>query len=137
MSIAPAELIHPATLPRPDQVDSSWLNTLLAGDPAVGEVSAVTVTPVGAGQIGETARFTLSYAPGATGPATLIGKFASLDSASRDVARGWSLYERELRFYHELASRAGIATPRYHGARMGEDGSFVLLLEDLAPAFCS
>lgn len=134
MSIAPADLIRPDPLPRPEQVDAEWLNVLLADDPAVGQVTAVTVTPVGAGQIGETARFGLTYATGATGPATLIGKFASLDPASRDVARGWSLYERELRFYHELAPRAGIATPRYHGARMDGEGSFILLLEDLTPA---
>lgn len=134
MSIVPAELVHSAPLPRPEQVDVDWLNRLLADDPGVGAVAAVTVMPVGAGQIGETARFTLTYPPGATGPASLIGKFASLDPASRDVARGWSLYERELRFYHELAPRAGIATPRYYGARMDGDGGFILLLEDLAPA---
>jgi hypothetical protein len=134
MSIVPADLIHPEILPRPDQVDCGWLNAMLADDPAVGALVSVAVAPVGAGQIGETARFTLGYAPGATGPVSLIGKFASLDPASRDVARGWSLYERELRFYHELAPRAGIATPHYHGARMDAEGSFILLLEDLAPA---
>jgi aminoglycoside phosphotransferase (APT) family kinase protein len=39
-----------------------------------------------------------------------------------------------VRFYDELASRAAIRTPEYFGARMDEEGSFVLLLEDLAPA---
>lgn len=134
MSIAPADLIRPDPLPRPEQVDADWLNALLVDNVAVGKVAAVTATPVGAGQIGEAARFTLTYMPGATGPTTLIGKFASLDPASREVARGWSLYERELRFYHELAPRAGIATPLCHGARMDAQGGFILLLEDLAPA---
>ena len=133
-SIAPADLICPGPLPRPEQIDSAWLNEVLADDPAVGEIAAVEVMPVGTGQIGETARFSLHYAAGASGPATLIGKFASTDPASRDVAHGWSLYEREVRFYHEIAARARIATPRYHAARMDDEGSFALLMEDLAPA---
>jgi hypothetical protein len=137
MSIAPADLIRPGPLPRPEQVDAAWLNEVLGEN--VGTIASLDVTPVGAGQIGETARFTLHYADGhyatgQSGPATIIGKFASLDPASREVARGWSLYEREVRFYDELATRARIATPAYHGAQMDESGSFVLLLEDLAPA---
>lgn len=132
MSIAPVDLIRPEPLPRPEQVDPAWLNEIL-GDKA-GNIAALDVTPVGAGQIGETARFAIRYAEGQSGPASLIGKFASLDPASRDVARGWSLYEREVRFYDELAHRARIATPLYYGARLDPDGGFVLLLEDLAPA---
>ncbi|MGE4304839.1 MAG: phosphotransferase [Novosphingobium sp.] len=130
MSIAPAALIGSRAMPRPQDMDAHWLNDVLGTD----AVASVRADPVGAGQIGDTVRLTLHYRPGAEGPATLIGKFASLDPASRDVARSWSLYEREVRFYHELAPRARIRTPRYHGARMDGDGAFVLLLEDLAPA---
>lgn len=130
--IAPAELIRPAPLPRPDAVDRDWLAEVMGL--GSGAIAALSVAPVGTGQIGETARFTLQAAPGADLPASVIGKFASLDPASRAVALGWSLYAREVRFYHELAPRARIATPRFFGARMDDEGSFVLLLEDLAPA---
>ncbi|MFM6829997.1 MAG: phosphotransferase family protein [Novosphingobium sp.] len=132
MSIAPAHLMDPDPMPRPDGIDIGWLNAVL-GEHGIGEVTGLTVAPVGAGQIGETARLTLHYAPGASGPDTLIGKFASADPTSRAVARNWSLYEREVRFYDELAARAGLRTPGFFGARMDAEGSFVLLLEDLAP----
>lgn len=132
MSIAPASLVGRVAVPRPAELDCDWLNAVL-GERGIGEVASLDVSPVGAGQLGETARLALRYAPGASGPATVIAKFASADAASRDVARNWSLYEREVRFYDELASRAGLRTAGYYGARMDADGGFVLLLEDLAP----
>ena len=132
MSIAPANLIGRNAVPRPNQMDCQWLNAVL-GERGIGEVAGLAVSPVGAGQLGETARLALRYAPGAAGPATLIAKFASADAASLEVAQAWSLYDREVRFYDELAHRAGLRTAGYFGARMDEAGGFVLLLEDLAP----
>lgn len=132
MSIAPASLVGRVAVPRPDQIDCPWLNAVL-GARGIGEIAEVDVSPVGAGQLGETARLALRYAPGASGPATLIAKFASSDASSLEVARSWSLYDREVRFYDELAARAGLRTAGYFGARMDEAGGFVLLLEDLAP----
>lgn len=132
MSIAPVRLMGRNAVPRPEQIDSVWLNGVLC-ERDIGELAGLTVSPVGAGQLGETARLALRYAPGASGPATLIAKFASADPSSLEVARNWSLYDREVRFYDELASRAGLRTAAYYGARMDEAGGFVLLLEDLAP----
>ena len=44
-------------------------------------------------------------------------------------------YEREVRFYKEIAPTVGIRTPRcYHADWDRDSGLFVLLLEDLAPA---
>ncbi len=39
-------------------------------------------------------------------PASLVCKIASADDASRQIANSWSLYEREVRFYRELAPSA-------------------------------
>lgn len=97
-------------------------------------VASVRAEPVGSGQIGETVRFHVGYAGASDAPPTLIGKFASTDATSLTVARNWSLYEREVRFYRELAPSARIALPRFYGARIDAAGAFALLLEDLAPA---
>ncbi|MEH3038403.1 MAG: phosphotransferase [Sphingomonas adhaesiva] len=122
-----------AALPRPDTVTPEWLAARLG--PGV-TITALAMQPVGTGQLGDTARFTPTYAPGsAPAPATIIGKFAAADPDSRAVAAAWRLYEREVGFYRHLAADAAIATPRCYGAAFdaGTD-AFVLLLEDCAPA---
>ncbi len=44
------------------------------------------------------------------------------------------LFEREIRFYQDIAPGLDVRTPRcYYGATSTEDGRHVLLLEDLAP----
>ncbi|MEH3046276.1 phosphotransferase [Sphingomonas adhaesiva] len=120
-------------LPRPDTVTPEWLAARLGPGVAI---EALSMQPVGTGQLGDTARFTPTYAAGSTpGPATIIGKFAAADPDSRAVAAAWRLYEREVGFYRHLAADAGVTTPRCHGAEFDADSNeFVLLLEDCAPA---
>ncbi|MBL8649519.1 MAG: phosphotransferase [Sphingopyxis sp.] len=135
IALAPAELVAPHAIPRPEQVDAAWIEGLLAAAGYRVAVASLDVARIGTGQLGDTARFRLSYAPGSDpAPATLIGKFSSTDPTSREVAAAWSLYTREVRFYHELAADARIAVPACYGAQMDADGGFALLLEDLAPA---
>lgn len=134
-TIAPAGALRPDPVPRPELASREWLEAMLAEAGLDLRIAEFDVATIGAGQIGETARFTLRYAPGSEqGPATLIGKFASTDATSLSVARAWSLYEREVRFYRELAASARIAVPACYGAQMDAQGGFALLLEDLAPA---
>lgn len=133
-AIAPMELA-PGVTPRPEEIDAHWLEAMLASAGFAVKIAEVRAEGIGTGQIGETCRFHLHYADNNAGaPDTLIGKFSSTDPTSLEVARAWSLYAREVRFYHELAPRSRIALPRYYGARMDGAGGFALLLEDLAPA---
>jgi aminoglycoside phosphotransferase (APT) family kinase protein len=135
MAIAPAELVAARPVPRPEQADAAWVEALLADAGYRVAIASLSVERIGTGQLGDTARFRLTYAPGSDpAPATLIGKFSSTDPTSREVAAAWSLYAREVRFYHELAARARIAVPACYGAQMDTAGGFALLLEDLAPA---
>lgn len=132
---APAGLVADRSVPRPENVDAVWIETMLAGAGYSVAVAALSVERIGTGQLGDTARFRLTYAPGSdAAPATLIGKFSSTDPTSLDVAAAWSLYTREVRFYRELAAKARIAVPLCYGAQMDAAGGFALLLEDLAPA---
>ncbi|MFJ2667535.1 phosphotransferase [Nocardia fluminea] len=100
-----------------------------------GSVAAVEAVPFGTGQAADSARLLLTYA-GDRGdaPATLVGKFASHDQGSRDVAAAAGLYARELGFYRELASSVAIRTPALVHAEVADNGRFALLLEDAGPA---
>ncbi len=99
-------------------------------------VGAVAGRKIGTGQVGESVRFTLGYdsAP-ADAPATVVGKFPSPDPDSRAVGVNLGNYNREVRFYLDLAGGAGVTTPKCLFADVVVASSdFVLLMEDLAPA---
>ena len=123
---------------RPEAVDADWLTTALRQAGVLGEarVSAVKSREVGAGMIGDSYRFELTYdgpAPGA--PASVVGKFPAIDPVSKQTGVGMGLYAREVAFYREMAASVAIITPRAFVAEYdAETGDFVLLMEDLAPA---
>ena len=131
-AIAPGEF--PSS---PAAVTPGWLTENLhrAGALEDGAVTAVEWQPIGTGQVGDSARFTLTFDRPAAGPATLAGKFPAADPTSRQTAIVHGLYAKEVAFYRELAGSLAIRTPRALAAEVSEDGgTFVLLFEDLGPA---
>ncbi len=90
----------------------------------------------GRGFAGRLYRLELRYDRAEAGaPATLIAKFASDHAPTREVMADIGGYRKEVRFYRELAAQVPLPTPRcYHASYDEEAKSFVLLLEDLAPA---
>jgi len=86
----------------------------------------------GVGFLGRTVRARLSTsAPSST---VVVVKFAA-DGPARAVASSMGLYEREVRFYDEVAPRVGVAVPDCSLAEIDVDsGLFVLVLGDLSPA---
>ena len=90
--------------------------------------------------MGENLRLSLRWGgarcdDGTMPPASLVVKFASADPTSRATGISTRTYEREIRFYREIAPRTPIRTARCFAAEIDEDsGEFALLLEDLAPA---
>jgi hypothetical protein len=121
---------------RPGAIDAGWLTAVLqrAGVDAV--VNSFTAASVGTGQIGESVRFELNYLrAGSDAPASLVGKFPSPNSESRETGVKLGNYLREVRFYQQLAPKALIHTPRCYFTDVDEQTSeFVLIMEDLAPA---
>ncbi len=123
---------------RADDITPEWLTAALR---AASTIHDATVTHVaherlaeGAGFVGQILRVTPTYdrdEPGA--PATLIAKLPSLDDGGRTLAGMYGLYEREYRFYTELAPQIAFRTPRcYYAAGDAAAVSYVLLLEDLS-----
>jgi len=118
-----------------DDVDARWLTGVLQArgllDPTA-RVVEVSPTPVGTGQMADTARFALTYEPAGAGPASVVGKFASEDEQSLNTGRMMRAYEVEVRFYAEVAPRVHARIPGLLFAALDPAESwFTLLLEDL------
>lgn len=114
----------------PQELTAEWLSTALALP-----VRAVAQSPLGTGQMCDSLRLVLAYDGDADGPATLVAKLPAADPTSRSTAQAMRSYEKEVRFYQELAPSLAVRTPRVHHADIDvSTAGFVLLLEDLAPA---
>jgi hypothetical protein len=114
----------------PSALTPEWLSAALGTT-----VTDVALTPVGTGQMCDSIRLSLTYGPGGTGPSSLIAKLPAADPTSRATALSLRNYEIEVRFYQELAPTLPIRTPAVYYADIDvPTASFVLLLEDLAPA---
>jgi hypothetical protein len=123
----------------PDALSAEWLSSALqSGGAANATVASFEYEPIaaGVGFLGRLGRLRLRYAEdGERLPRTLIVKQPTLDARSRQLAIMFRFYEREVCFYREVGSDAGIRIPAMHfGASDPETGDFVMLLEDLAPA---
>jgi len=121
----------------PEALTAEWLTAALiaSGTLSGGRVLAADVRPLGTGQMCDSVRIGLRYDDPDAGPASLVAKLPAADEGSRATAKAFRSYEKEVRFYQELADRLPVRTPRLHYADLNvETASFVLLLEDLAPA---
>ena len=122
----------------PAGLTAEWLTEALrsSGILGGGRVTSVDSTIIGAGVgfIGTIARLTLTYdgAP-PDAPETIIAKLPSEDPGSRMVGVAFGLYEREVRFYSDLAAKSGLPAPKPFFAHYDATaGQVVLLLEELA-----
>jgi aminoglycoside/choline kinase family phosphotransferase len=95
---------------------------------AIGEVGGIT---------GQLARVSLVYDVGEeSAPHSLIAKFPAAVPQVRALVHSLGMYEREVRFYQQVAGQVELRTPRCYYSDLGEGGLYVLLLEDMAPARC-
>jgi hypothetical protein len=121
----------------PAEITTEWLTDTLraSGMPADTRVRDIQIEPLGGakGTTGPLARLKLTYqGDSATAPRSLITKFSASDPQSRTLIHGMGFYEREVRFYKELASQSRLHTPHcYYGAVEQDTGLALLLLEDL------
>lgn len=120
---------------RPTDLTDEWLTDILG----VGTVAGHEFERIGTGQMSECYRVTLRYADGVQGPGSVILKVAAADPNSRQTGLALGLYEREVRFYAEIApgliaDGTGPFAPCYHHAYDAQTGAFDLLLGDASPA---
>ena len=115
---------------RPADLTAGWLSAAL-GAP-VGDFS---VERIGTGQMSECYRVMLTYDDGHAGPGSVVLKVAATDPTSRQTGLAPGLYEREVRFYTDIAPNlAGPLAPCHHAGFDDSSGAFHLLLGDAGPA---
>lgn len=118
----------------PANITAPYLTEVLAYAGHDGQVATFDAANVGTGQVGQNVRFQLRYASG-TGPASVVGKFASPDPVSRETGVGLNNYLREVRFYQELQPSLDVAVPDLLFTDIDPTShDFILLMEDLDPA---
>ncbi|WP_167102197.1 phosphotransferase [Mycobacterium sp. DL592] len=116
---------------RPADLTADWLTAAVAA----GTVTDFTVDRIGTGQMSECYRIGLTYADGQHGPSSVILKVAATDPVSRQTGLALGLYEREVRFYTEVAPRLGGPIAEcFHTYYDPQSGIFTLLIDDAAPA---
>lgn len=123
----------------PSDVTADWLTAALRRTghlPEAAAVAGIEMEPigVGVGVLGDLARLHLTYdGPAHGAPPTVIAKCPTLAAENRQVGLFMRFYEREVRFYREVAPRVSLRVPRCYGAEMDLDtGEFLLLIEDLS-----
>ena len=119
-------------------VTPEWLTGALQRAGALTEgasVQSFETAPIGTGQMADTTRFTLALEEPGSGPASVVGKFASADDQSRGTGLALRAYEVEVRFYREVAARVTARVPAVYVAEVEpETGWFTLLMEDIEGA---
>lgn len=122
---------------RPSEVEAGWLELQLRASGALGDgrITGLSWEAIGTGQVGDTARFTITYDREGAGPPTVAAKFPSSDATSRGTAATFGLYAKEVMFYREVAQQVGVRVPRTFAMELDDNGcDFILVFEDLGPA---
>ncbi|MFV0495042.1 phosphotransferase [Mycobacterium sp.] len=121
---------------QPGDLTVEWLTAVLGS----GDVRDFTVERIGTGQMSQCYRVGLQYAatdsadPGHRRQSVVL-KVAATDPVSRQTGLAMGLYEREVRFYSDIAPRLGGAiAPCLHAAIDVAGAAFDLLLADAVPA---
>lgn len=97
-------------------------------------VSAGTPDRIGEGMIGANYRVTIASARSEV-PRSVVVKLPSPGDESRAAGIAHRTYEREAKFYMQLAATVDVRRPQCHWVEFDEaTHDFVLVLEDLAPA---
>jgi aminoglycoside phosphotransferase (APT) family kinase protein len=114
----------------PAGITPAWLNGVLGGPVRAVQARALAAEE---GLTGRVLRLRLKYASRQPGvPASLVAKFSTSNAALRLLLHRFRLYEREQRFYQEVAARVPVPTPRCYFAGLdAATGNSLLLLEDL------
>lgn len=114
-----------------DEVTAKWLAGAL--DLPIASIKKGPIG-VGVGLLGELLRVTLEYKGEPAGaPSSVIVKMPTHAPANKAIGMAFRFYERELRFFEEIAPTARVKVPAVHHSAMDLDTErFVLVLEDLS-----
>jgi hypothetical protein len=116
----------------------AWVTKALAAGGRPGaRVATVETRRVGegVGVLAELYQLRLTYEPGGVGPASVIAKLHASNPEVRTLCSAYGFYEREMRFYRDVAAHIELRTPAHYFSDFDPaTGDCVILMEDLAPA---
>lgn len=121
----------------PLEVGADWMTTVLRTSGAIdADTSVATISTeqfqLGVGVLGQLGRSVLTY-EGGSGPDSVILKWPINAVTQRFMGDALNAYEREVRFYREIASECNLRTPKVHAAIISEDKTHsVIVMEDLS-----
>lgn len=124
-------------IPAIADLSAEWFTDLLHGSgdlPTEGAVVGVDMRTIGEGasMMSTLARAHLTYDSARVAPDSLIVKVATTDEHRLFIAVSTKFYEREVRFYRELAADVPVAVPRCLFADIDPATSqFLLVMEDV------
>lgn len=122
----------------PQAMTPEWMTQALkaSGHLKGARVIAMEYQMIGTGKMGDNARFNLEYEGACdAAPQTVVVKFPAADETARAMAGAQGAYYNEVMFYRHLSGRTAMCTPRVYASEISpERDSFILLMEDLAPA---
>lgn len=126
--------IGPDPLDNPSELTAPWLEAALRAAGFEVAISAVSVEPIGTGQMSVSVRASAKgTSVGAQTPRSVVVKMPTPDRAMRAIVSPG--YKAEIAFYREVAPKVCVDVPRCYLALANEDASsFTLVLEDMAPA---
>jgi Ecdysteroid kinase-like family len=125
------------------EITAEWMTEALRGSGTIGpdtSVASVNLDPAaaGVGFMGEIGKVGIVYDGAPTdAPTSMIAKFPTASPEVRTMMHPARIYEREHRFYAELAPKSPLRTPAvYHvtckTADVPDDERYMLLMEDLS-----
>jgi hypothetical protein len=125
---------HPKTI---EEINAPWLTEILQGASVLNKATVREVNIQGIGEgvgfLSGRARVTLRYDQAEVGaPSSVVVKLPACVKEGREFAESAHAYEREIRFYREVAPLTSIRVPRMYATIMDPDqGAFILVMEDL------
>jgi aminoglycoside/choline kinase family phosphotransferase len=96
------------------------------------ELVGMEKAPIGIGAMADTFRIQLTWSEESAGPRSLVIKKPYADPAAAATAASLGAYEREAKFYVELAPRTAVRAPRLLGVELDDGIPSTVLLEDLS-----
>jgi len=121
---------------RSKEITTEWLNDVLHQTGFLRQANIVSLKHepwgVGEGFVSDMAKLTVTYDPEVPHlPKTMIAKLPTSYESARALALQFNLYEKEIRFYTEVAPRSPIRTPGLiYGEVDSENQRYVLIMED-------
>ncbi len=119
-----------------EDIDQPWIAGVLehagVSGASVAEVSVEDIGGAGRGYLSGVARVRVAYDGTARGaPESVIVKLPTDHEGHLDIALSMNAYEREMRFYREIAKSSPLRVPACYFAEMDRDaGTALLVMED-------